>query len=87
VENSFWILKQMFRELLLRTSLNILFLLDVVMCCCMLHNLIMNGKDEDIETLMAQLEIENDEPSASVGARMGEETQASMDDEVEQQPL
>lgn len=53
----------------------------------MLHNLIMNGKDEDIETLMAQLEIENDEPSASVGARMGEETQASMDDEVEQQPL
>lgn len=27
------------------------------MCCCMLHNLIMNGKDEDIETLMAQLEM------------------------------
>ncbi len=69
------------------TSLNILFLLDVVMCCYMLHNLIMNGKDEDIETLMAQLEIGNDQPSASAGTRMGEETQANMDDEVEQQPL
>jgi hypothetical protein len=30
------------------------------MCCYMLHNLIMNAKDEDIETFMAQLESEND---------------------------
>jgi hypothetical protein len=44
----------------------------------------MNGKDEDIETFMAQLEIENDQPSASLGTRMKEETRASMDDEIEQ---
>ncbi len=51
----------------------------------MLHNLIMNGKDEDIETLMAQLEIENDQ----LGGRMKvKELQvANIDDEVEQQPL
>jgi len=40
-------------------SLDILFLLDIVMhCCCyyyMLNHLIMNGKDEDIDTFMAQL--------------------------------
>lgn len=29
----------------------------------MLHNLIMNGKDENIKTLMAQLVIENDQLS------------------------
>jgi hypothetical protein len=60
MENSFGILKQLFRELLFKTSLHILFLTNIVMCCYMLHNLIMNGKDEDIETFMAQLEIEND---------------------------
>jgi hypothetical protein len=45
----------------------------------------MNGKDEDIETLMAQLEIENDQ----LGGRMKvKELQvANIDDEVEQQPL
>ncbi len=72
----------MFQELLLKTSLKILFLLDIVMCCCMLHNLIMNGKDENIETFMAQLEVENDQRNASVGTMMKEETQANMDDEL-----
>ncbi len=57
VKNSFGILKQMFWELLLKISLDILFLLNVVMCCYMLHNLIMNGKDEDIETLMANWKL------------------------------
>jgi hypothetical protein len=47
----------------------------------------MNGKDEDIEIFMAQLEIKNDQPSANARARMGEETQVGMDDENEQQPL
>jgi hypothetical protein len=44
----------------------------------------MNGKDEDIKTLMAQLEIENDQLGANVGARMREETQVDMHDEVKQ---
>jgi len=53
----FGILKQMFMELLLKTSLDILFLFNVVIYCYMLHNLIMNGKDEDINILMAQLSL------------------------------
>jgi len=44
----------------------------------------MNGKDEDIETLMAQLDIENDHLGASVGTRMREKTQVDMHDEVKQ---
>ncbi len=84
VENSFGILKQMFWEILLKTSLDILFLPNVVICCNMLHNFIMNGKDEDIETLMAQLDIENDHLGASVGTRMREKTRVDMHDEVKQ---
>jgi ribosome assembly protein YihI (activator of Der GTPase) len=42
----------------------------------------MNGKDENIETFMAQLEVENDQRNASVGTMMKEETQANMDDEL-----
>jgi hypothetical protein len=61
MENSFGNLNQMFWELLFKTSLNYYFLPDIVIICCyMLRNLIMNGKDEDIETFMAQLEFEND---------------------------
>jgi len=44
----------------------------------------MNGKDEDIETFMAQLKIENNQPC---GRMKVEELQvASINDEVEQQP-
>ncbi len=84
MENSFGILKQMFRKLLFKTSLDILFLPNVVMCCNMLHNFIMDGKDEDIETLRAQLEIGSDHLGANVGAKMKEDTQVDMDDEVKQ---
>jgi hypothetical protein len=59
-ENVFGILKQMFMELLLKMTLDILFSLNVVIYYYMLHNLIMNGKDENINILMAQLEFEND---------------------------
>jgi len=40
VENNVDILKKIFKELLIKSNLNVLFLLDVVVCCCMLHNLI-----------------------------------------------
>jgi hypothetical protein len=58
VENYFKILKKMFKELLQKTNLNIIFLLDVVLYCCMLHNMILNGRNEDVKSLMIQLEIE-----------------------------
>jgi hypothetical protein len=59
VENNFDILKKIFKELLIKSNLNVLFLLDVVVCCCMLHNLILNGKDIDIDELMFQLEAKD----------------------------
>jgi len=62
VENSFGILRMSFRELLLKTNLHVLFLLDVVICCCILYNMIkqvLDEKDLDIETLMVQLNMEN----------------------------
>jgi hypothetical protein len=56
VENSFNILKKTFKELLIKSNLNVLFFLDVVVCCCMFHNMILNGKDIDIDKLMLHLE-------------------------------
>jgi hypothetical protein len=53
VENSFGILKKSFRELLLKTNLHVIFLLSVVVCCCILYNMILEKKGSDIVTLMA----------------------------------
>jgi hypothetical protein len=36
----------------------------------MLHNLVLNGKDEDLESLMTQLEVENHEQQAQVIRRV-----------------
>jgi hypothetical protein len=52
VENSFCILKKSFRELFLKSHLNILFLPNIVVCCYILYNMILDGKDQDIEILM-----------------------------------
>ncbi len=43
---------------MLKTNLRILFH-DVVVCNCMLHNLIFNGKYDDNKSLITQLKIEN----------------------------
>jgi hypothetical protein len=62
MKNSFGILKMSFRELLLKTNLHVLLLLNVLFCCCILYNMIeqiLDGKDLDIETLMVQLDKEN----------------------------
>ncbi len=37
------------------------FTSHIVIYCCMFHNLIMKGKDEDIDILIIQLEFENDQ--------------------------
>lgn len=44
VENAFGIVKKTFRELLLKSNLHLIFLPSVVICCCMLHHLILEGK-------------------------------------------
>jgi len=47
VENDFDILKKTFSELMMKLSLNVLLLPDVG--CCILHNMILNGKDANID--------------------------------------
>jgi hypothetical protein len=59
VENPFEILKNMFKELLQKTNLHILSLPNIVVSCCMLHNLILNGRDKNFEFFTIQLEVEN----------------------------
>ncbi len=50
----------MFQKLMLKTSLHIIFLPNVVVCCYMLHHPILNNRYENLKTLMTQLEVEND---------------------------
>jgi hypothetical protein len=52
LENNFGILKKTFKELLIKSNLNVLFFLDVVVCCYMFHNMILSGKDINIDKLM-----------------------------------
>jgi hypothetical protein len=40
IENAFGILKQSFRELLDTEDLHVAFIPDVVVCCCLLHNIL-----------------------------------------------
>ncbi len=42
---------------MMKSNLNVL--LPDVGCCCILHNMILNGKDADIDELMVQLEAKN----------------------------
>jgi hypothetical protein len=48
-------LKKIFEELLLNNNLHIIFLLDIITCCCMLYNMILNGKDVNMDVLVLQL--------------------------------
>jgi hypothetical protein len=59
VDNNFKnILKKTFSELVMKSNLNVLILLDVG-CCRILHNMILNGKDANIDELMVQLKVKN----------------------------
>jgi len=52
VENIFEILKQTFNELLRKTKLHIMIVLNVFNVCCFFHNLIFGGNNMDIEEFM-----------------------------------
>ncbi len=56
VENNFGILKKTLCKLMIKSNLDVQFLLNVVICCYMLHNMILNGKNANIDELMLQLE-------------------------------
>ncbi len=46
-------------ELMIKSNLHVKFCSDVVNYCSILHNMILSGKDVDIDELMFQLEVEN----------------------------
>jgi hypothetical protein len=46
----------MFKELMIKSNLHVSFFSDVDICCYILHNMILSGKDVDINELMFQLE-------------------------------
>ncbi len=44
---------------MIKSNLDVQFLPNVVICCYMLHNMILNGKNAEIDELMLQLEADN----------------------------
>jgi hypothetical protein len=44
---------------MIKSNLHVHVFPDVVIYCCILHNMILSGKDVDIDGLMLQLEVEN----------------------------
>lgn len=58
VEHSFGILKQMFRELLVKSDLHVTFLLDVIISCCLLHNHLLGQSTDEVERLLEVLQNE-----------------------------
>lgn len=39
--------------------MHVLFLLDVVVCCCIIYNMLLDGKDFDVDTLLIELKLES----------------------------
>ena len=62
VENAFGILKQSFRELLGASDLHITLLPDVVVCCSILHNLLLGQSSEEVDRLLEMLQREGMAP-------------------------
>ena len=58
VENAFGILKQTFQELLLKSDLDVAFLPDVILCCAILHNMLLGQSHEEVENLFQILRDE-----------------------------
>ena len=58
VENAFGILKQTFRELLTKFELDVVFLPDVILCCAILHNMLLGQSHEEVEHLFEVLRTE-----------------------------
>ena len=59
VENAFGILKQKFRELLGKSDLLVTFLPDVIICCTILHNMLLGQSHQEVERLLQVLRTED----------------------------
>ena len=72
IENAFGILKQSFCELLDITDLHVTFLPDVVVCCCLLHIVLLGQTLDEVARLLEILQREgalpevNDDPVVDV---------------------
>jgi hypothetical protein len=58
VENAFGILKQSFQELLKVLDLHVTILSDVILCCCLLHNVFLGQSLAEVDRLLAMLQRE-----------------------------
>lgn len=58
VENAFGIMKGTWRELLRRSELHINIMPDVVYTCALLHNLILNDRNVDIDEVLSAIRLE-----------------------------
>jgi hypothetical protein len=58
VENAFGILKQTFRELLVKSELDVVFLPDVITCFAILYNVLLRQSHDEVEQLLQILRRE-----------------------------
>jgi hypothetical protein len=58
IENAFGIMKQSFRELLNITDLHVTFVPDVVVCCSLLHNVLLGQSPDKVARLLEILQRE-----------------------------
>jgi hypothetical protein len=58
VENAFGILKQTFKELLVKSELDVVFLPDVITCCAILHNVLLRQSHNEVKQFMQVLRRE-----------------------------
>ena len=58
MENVFGTVRQKFCELLLKSELTVTFLPDVIVCCAILHNLLLAQSRKAMEQLLNQLRQE-----------------------------
>jgi hypothetical protein len=60
VENAFGLLKESWRILLNRCDLHVKIIPNVFVCCCILHNLLLQRKEVDVKELMRRMVLEFD---------------------------
>ena len=81
VENAFGILKQTFRELLVKSDLQVVFLPDVITCCAILHNMLLGQSHGDVERLFQILRMEGlQEEDANEAVNIVEAAEGIRDD-------
>lgn len=58
MDNAFEIIKLSSRKLLNTLDLDVVFLLDVILCCALMHNLLLGQNYEDVAFLLSVLNRE-----------------------------